>query len=146
MKTFEDLAPKDYHKWGMVRVIICEWVSVVSSISIFSDIFCHPPTQAIITDHSEAVAAFNTYQTLKGSIHATVSLTMLSVAADHCMYVFKRNWCPRQVKLIVEKDTLLLTHQMMHNVLFLIRKIYYTLTVADGSIQTPPGYKVTNEY
>ena len=73
-------------------------------------------------------------------------LCMLSVAADHCMHVFKRSWCSSQVKLIVEKDSLFLTHQMMHNVLFLIRKKYYTLTVADVSIQTPPGYKVTKEY
>ena len=28
VKTFEDLAPKEYHKWGMVKDIICERASV----------------------------------------------------------------------------------------------------------------------
>ncbi|GAC1672033.1 MAG: hypothetical protein NVS9B9_29660 [Ktedonobacteraceae bacterium] len=51
----------------------------------------------------------------------------------------------RQEKLIDTKDPILLTHQPMHNVLFLVRNEYNALTKATPNMSTPKGYQaVTN--
>jgi len=60
-------------------------------------------------------------------------------------FVFEENWYLSQENLIDTKDPVLLIHQPMHNVLFLVRNEYNALTKATPGMVTPLGYQaVTN--
>jgi len=62
-----------------------------------------------------------------------------------CFFVFEENWYLSQENLIDTKDPVLLMHQPMHNVLFLVQNEYNALTKATPSMVTPLGYQaVTN--
>jgi len=61
------------------------------------------------------------------------------------IFVFKENWCSSQENLINMKDPVLLMHQLMHNILFLVRNEYNALTKATPGMVTLLGYQaVTN--
>jgi len=60
-------------------------------------------------------------------------------------FVFEENWYLSQENLIDTKDPILLTHQPMHNILFLVQNKYNALTKATPGMVTPLGYQaVTN--
>ena len=105
--------------------------------------------------HCDAViSAFNNYKYSRDSKDPSDMPSLLSLAAKYCMCVsytsylflfFKENWCLSQENLIDMKDPVLLTHQPMHNILFLFQNKYNALTKATPGMVTPSGYQaVTN--
>ena len=100
------------------------------------------------------ISAFNNYKYSRDRKDLSNMPFLLSLPAKYCLHVsftsnlflcFRGKLIFELENLINTKDPVLLTHQPMHNVLFLIRTEYNTLTKATPSMVTPLGYQaVTN--
>jgi hypothetical protein len=112
-------------------------------------------TPAAVAQRDAALGAFNNYKIAKAGEDPDDAEFLLTLATKYCVCVFfclltklffEEIYILRQEKLIATKDPILLTHQPMHNVLFLVRNEYNALTKATPGMAVPSGYQAVTDF